>query len=62
MLTFFSMISFMYRCPRTGLKVQGHAADDLINGEAYEPVTCTACGGTHLVNPKTGRVLEQAKK
>jgi hypothetical protein len=56
------MIPFTYRCPRTGLKVQGHAADDLINGEACEPVICTACGGTHLVNPKTGRVLEQAKK
>jgi len=58
----FLMISFTYRCPRTGLIVHGHAADDRINGEVYEPVTCTACGGTHLINPKTGKVLEQAKK
>jgi coenzyme PQQ precursor peptide PqqA len=34
----------------------------LINGETYVPVTCTACGCIHLINPKTGKVLEQAKK
>jgi DNA-directed RNA polymerase subunit RPC12/RpoP len=54
------MISFTYRCPRTGQQVHGHFADDLIS-ETYEPVTCTACGSTHLVNPKTGRLLEEAK-
>jgi hypothetical protein len=56
------MMKFIYRCPTTGLKVQGHAADDLIGGESYEPVTCTACGRIHLVNPKTGKVIEPAKK
>ena len=55
------MVSFKYRCPRTGQQVHGHVADDLISAEAYEPVTCTACGGTHLVDPKTGRLLEEAK-
>jgi DNA-directed RNA polymerase subunit RPC12/RpoP len=58
---YFSMIAFVYRCPRTGLKVQGHVADDLIEVEAYEAVTCTACGRVHLVNPKSGKVLETAK-
>ena len=48
--------------PRTGQEVHGHFADKLIDGETYELVTCTACGGTHLINPKTGRLLEQAKK
>ncbi len=57
-----SMIAFVYRCPATGLKVQGHVADDLIDGETYEPVTCTACGRVHLVIPKSGKVLEPAKK
>ena len=61
MLRFFLMISFTYRCPRTGQEVHGHVADELI-GETYELVTCTACGGTHLVGPKTGRLLEPAKK
>jgi hypothetical protein len=57
------MISFTYRCPRTGQVVHGHAADDLIGGsDAYEPVTCIACGGIHLVNHKTGKLLEQAAK
>jgi hypothetical protein len=56
------MIPFTYRCPRTGQQVQGWAADDLTNGEIYEPVTCTACARIHLVNPKSGKVLESAKK
>ena len=56
------MISFAHRCPRTGQIVHGHSADDLIgSGDAYEPVICTACGRTHLVNPKTGDLLEEAK-
>jgi hypothetical protein len=55
------MMAFVYRCPRTGQQVHDHFADDLINAEAYEPVTCTACGGTHLVNPKTGKLLEEAQ-
>ena len=56
------MIAFVYRCPATGLKVQGHLADELLDGETYESVTCTACGRVHLVTPKSGRVLEPAKK
>jgi hypothetical protein len=57
------MLSFTYRCPRTGQIVHGHVADDLISGsETYEPVTCTACGGIHLINHKTGKLLEQAAK
>jgi DNA-directed RNA polymerase subunit RPC12/RpoP len=56
------MISFMYRCPKTGQEVHGRVAHELFDGETYEVVTCTACGGTHLINPKTGRLLEQAKK
>jgi hypothetical protein len=50
-------------CPRTGQIVHGHVADDLISGgEVYEPVTCIACGGIHLINHKTGKLLEQAAK
>ena len=53
---------FAYRCPRTGQQVHGYRADDLIGGETYEPVTCTACGNTHLVNLKTGKLLEEAER
>ena len=56
------MVHFTYRCPRTGQQVQGWAADDLIDGEIYGPVTCIACGRILLVNFKSGKVLESAKK
>ncbi len=56
------MIAFVYGCPATGQKVQGYVAGELIDGAGYEPVTCTACGREHLVNPKSGKVLEPAKK
>jgi len=42
--------------------VQGWIADEPISGEAYEAVTCTACGRVHLINPKTGKILESTKE
>jgi hypothetical protein len=60
-LTFFLMISFMYRCPKTGQEVHGRVADQLIDGETYELVTCTACGSIHLINHKTGKLLEELR-
>ncbi len=56
------MVPFTYRCPRTGQQVQGWATDDLADGETYEPMTCTACGRVHLVNRKSGKVLETENK
>ncbi len=52
------MGTFLYRCPATGLNVQGLGADqkDAPNDNFYEAVTCTFCRGVHLVNPKTGHV------
>jgi hypothetical protein len=51
------MPTFLYRCPNTGLKVQGFIADDPTEDDNYHPVTCTACTRVHLVNPKIGKVL-----
>lgn len=53
------MPSFIYRCPATGLNVQGWVADDPNEDEAetYEALTFMACTRVHLVNPKTGKVL-----
>jgi hypothetical protein len=50
---------FLYQCPTLGLRVQGWAEDAGTDdgADAYEAVTCTACGRTHLVNPKTGHTL-----
>jgi hypothetical protein len=53
------MAPFLYRCPNTGLSVQGWRADEVSPDEAdsYEAVTCIACQQLHLVNPVTGEVL-----
>ena len=53
------MPPFVYRCPKTGLNVQGWVADDPTEGkgETYSAITCTICTRQHLVNPKTGKVL-----
>jgi DNA-directed RNA polymerase subunit RPC12/RpoP len=52
-------IVFLYECPTLGLRVQGWAEDAGLDDEeqAYEAVACTACGRTHLVNPRTGHTL-----
>jgi hypothetical protein len=55
------MPGFLFRCPDTGLNVQGWVADDPTErDDTYEPVTCTACTRVHLVNPKTGKVIGEA--
>ena len=53
------MAPIMFRCPATGLSVQGWLADDasVTEGEVYETVTCLACTRLHLINRATGRVL-----
>jgi hypothetical protein len=54
-----AMATVIYRCPTTGLKVQGWSADDPAAnaGETYEATTCPVCRLVHLVNPRTGKVL-----
>jgi hypothetical protein len=54
------MAAFIYRCPATGYNVQGFVADDPTNVSegVFQPVTCTVCARVHLVNPKTGGLLE----
>lgn len=51
------MSPFLYRCPHTGLRVQGWTAVDESEwtDAGYESIACLACGGVHLVNPKTGK-------
>ena len=53
------MVPFIYRCPNTGLNVQGLFAEDVppANAETYETVTCPVCTRVHLVNRSTGRAL-----
>ena len=45
---------FLYRCPVTGMNVQGMTTDDDTAGgpqDRLETVQCLACGGVHLVDP-----------
>jgi len=52
------MAAFLYRCPVTKLRVQSWIADDpAMPYDHYEAVTCHACARSHMVNPKTGKVL-----
>ena len=53
------MATFVFRCPKTALRVQGWIADDPDQraSEGYEAVTCTVCTSVHLVDPKTGKVV-----
>ena len=53
------MAPIMFRCPTTGLSVQGWLADDasVTEGEVYETVTCLACTRLRLINRVTGRVM-----
>jgi hypothetical protein len=49
---------FLYRCPKTGYRVQGFVAEDTsVDSHIYEPVTCPVCNQIHHVNPHTGVVL-----
>jgi hypothetical protein len=58
------MNPFLFRCPRTGLKVQGFAADDTTDreGNAIVQVTCHACGSVHFINPKTETAEDDNEK
>jgi len=53
------MATFVYRCPNTGLNIQGWVADDSSEDqtEQFEPVTCPMCTQVHMINLKTGKVL-----
>jgi hypothetical protein len=55
----YDMATFVYRCPTTGMNVQGWFADDPseYEGEVYETITCVACTRVHLINRSAGRVL-----
>ena len=55
-----AMTTFLYRCPKTRLNVQGWLADAPPKPEkqSYDAVTCLACGGVHLVNPASGKTID----
>jgi hypothetical protein len=54
------MASFIFRCPVTRETVQGWLASKPTeaSGDVYEGVACIACNGSHLINFKTGKMLD----
>ena len=58
------MASAIFRCPTTGMNVQGWLSDDVaVKAEAasYSAMRCAACAQVHLVDPETGKVLGNDK-
>ncbi len=57
------MRPFLYRCPATGLRVQGldpsHEVGD--DDDVALLVTCHACGRAHLVNPMSGETRKDGE-
>jgi hypothetical protein len=51
------MATFVYRCPNTGLQVQGWVAEEIPDDEqdSFESVSCITCGRV------TGRVRGDTK-
>jgi len=56
-----AIATFLYRCPKTRLRVQGWVADGPILSEKqiYEAMNCLACGGVHFVNPTSGKTINE---
>jgi hypothetical protein len=53
-----SVRHFIFRCPVTGLNVQGSVVTSETEAH-YIAHTCLACGGTHLVNPLSGKLMSE---
>jgi hypothetical protein len=54
------MATLIFRCPTTGMNVQGWFADEVAakaDKHDYVGMSCSACRRTHLVNPQTGKVV-----
>jgi hypothetical protein len=52
--------NLIFRCPTTGLDVQGFIAEDMTAAKTVSvwiSMKCTACTRFHFVHPVTGRVL-----
>jgi hypothetical protein len=52
---------FAYDCPNTGFRVESYDPVKTSDG-AYDVVVCVMCGGVHLVNQGTGKVLGRDNK
>ena len=49
---------FIFRCPVTGLNIQGTLQSAETEAH-YVAHACPACGGMHLVNPLSGKLMSE---
>jgi len=54
------MVNFVYCCPATGLNVQGFGYES-VPADRYIAQGCVACGGIHMVNPATGKLVGEER-
>jgi hypothetical protein len=56
------MREFLFRCPNSGLTVQGIAPDEAFDPreEFWIEIECHICGRTHAVDPPSGEVQNEA--
>ncbi|MBM3648977.1 MAG: hypothetical protein FJX11_14415 [Alphaproteobacteria bacterium] len=53
------MHTFLFRCPATGLTVQGRLETEEPPEQRYVAQDCAACGSLHPVNPRTGKLMSE---
>lgn len=51
---------FLFRCPTTGMHVQGLADSDANAAGTFLAQACMACGQMHLVDARSGKLLAEA--
>lgn len=55
------MRNFIFRCPVSGLNVQGTLPGARSDEGTYIGQHCLVCGGLHMVNPRTGKLLSEER-
>jgi len=55
------MRAFLYHCPTTGFQVAGYLPEELAQWHCMG-TTCYVCLQIHLVNPATGKVLDEGER
>ncbi len=53
---------FLFQCPTLRMLVQGYSEftdPPPDKSSRYEGIVCPACGGIHIVNPETGKLLSE---
>jgi hypothetical protein len=53
------MHHFIFRCPVTGLNVQGTKMPTESDDSPYTSQKCLACGGVHFVNSQSGKLMSE---